>query len=209
MKNALTGKTAQLFLLALLMGIFLFWVTQREYVYKGSSYYPFPQAYAFQLTDQNGERFDLADNLNKVVLLFFGYTNCPDACPITLAVYGSIHEKLGDKADQVVLVFITEDPQRDTQERLRDYLSAFDTSIIGLTGSLEELQPVWDAYHVAREMMLDTESSNDVNIDENYMVAHTSRIFVIDGTGHLRLTFPYGMEVDDMLHDILYLTKGL
>jgi protein SCO1 len=188
-------------MMVLIAGAGSYFISNRTYVYKGSSYYPFPQAYNFQLTDPHGKRFELADNLGKVVLLFFGYTNCPDVCPITLANYAQIREKLGERADQVVFVFITEDPERDTRERVKEYLSAFDRAIIGLTGTMEELQPVWEAYYVAREIEPAAE------LEDKYTVAHGSRIYVIDRAGRLRLTFPYGMEINDMLQDILHLVS--
>ncbi len=184
-----------------LLGLGFYFFNNSTYVYKGSSYAPFPEAPNFQLTDQNGSLFELDDRKGQVILLFFGYTNCPDICPATLAEFGRIRAGLGDKADEVNFVFVTEDPDRDTQARLKEYLANFDPAIIGLTGSMEELQPVWSAYYIAREKELVGDS------EDEYSIAHTSRIYVIDKFGRLRLTFPNDMSVADMIADVSHLVS--
>ncbi|MGH2582207.1 MAG: SCO family protein [Anaerolineales bacterium] len=184
-----------------------YFTAPRAYSFRGSSYEPFPPAPNFALTDQFGHRFELADHWGKVILVFFGYTNCPDICPTTLADYGRIRAGLGEQASVVTFVFITEDPERDTVERLNLYLSAFDPAITGLAGTLEELQPVWDAYHVARVIEPFEGSDGTHNHSDGYTVAHTSRIFVIDRLGRIRLTFPYEMSVADMVADVSHLIE--
>lgn len=171
----------------------------REYVYKGSSYEPFPDAPNVALTDQHGNQFELTEHKGEVVLVFFGYTNCPDVCPLTLAKLAQVKIGLGGKADQVQFVFVTEDPERDTKSRLKEYLSSFDPDFIGLTGQLEEMQPVWDAYHVVP--IIEPFEGDE----EGYTVAHSGRVFVIDVFGHLRLTFPYEMTIEDMIEDVSHL----
>ena len=82
--------------------------------------------------------------------MFFGYTNCPDVCPLTLAEYREIKSRLGEKADQVEFVFITVDPDRDTPERMQAYVGSFDPAFIGLSGNLAEMEKVWSGYWVYR-----------------------------------------------------------
>ncbi|HSR30941.1 MAG TPA: SCO family protein, partial [Anaerolineae bacterium] len=95
----------------------------------------------FALTDENGGVFRLSDQQGNVVLLFFGYTSCPDVCPTTLATWRKIHEALGEDAERVRFVFVTVDPERDTAERLGMHVNAFNPDFIGLTGTPEELDP--------------------------------------------------------------------
>src|SRR5437764_6702279 len=95
-------------------------------------------AKGFSLTDQNGRQRTLADFKGKVVLVFFGYAQCPDVCPTTMAEMANVMQKLGPQADQVQVLFITLDPERDTQELLAGYVPAFDKRFIGLRGTPEQ-----------------------------------------------------------------------
>lgn len=204
-------------LLIVFFALVLFAAFDSGYQYKGSSFEPFPEAPDFALYDQFGHLFKLSDQRGKVVLLFFGYTHCPDVCPATLAEFSAIRADLGEEqAADVVFLFVTEDPDRDTPERLRNYLDAFDPTIIGLSGTIEDLQPVWDAYYVAREITtLDGEDLDDYSDEQvhdhpseeggEYLVLHTSRVYVIDKQGLLRLTFPYGLSLEDRVSDIEHL----
>jgi protein SCO1 len=205
-------KTGGLFISAILLTLaslagVIYFVGYSEYTFKGSTYEPFPNAPDVDLTHQFGRSFRLDDHLGKVILVFFGYTNCPDICPTTLADYGRIHTGLGEAAQEVLFVFVTEDPERDTVERLNLYLSSFDPAIIGLTGTMDELTSIWDAYHVARVIEPLESADGTHNHSDGYTVAHTSRIFVIDRWGRLRLTFPYEMSVADMVSDISHLVE--
>ncbi|THF60469.1 SCO family protein [Pseudothauera rhizosphaerae] len=100
----------------------------------------------FELTDQNGRTVRDSDLRGKVALVFFGFTHCPDVCPITVANLTQALQLLGDRADQVVPVLITVDPARDTPEVIKAYLSHFDPRIVGLTGSPERIAAVAAAY---------------------------------------------------------------
>src|SRR3989337_3492295 len=125
-------------------------VYTRPHVFQGSVIDPPVQAIDFTLPDQNGKDFRLSDQKGKVVLLFFGYTNCPDECPVTLADFVKIKAKLGNKADQVKFVLVTTDPERDTAVRMQEYLKNFDPTFVGLVGESADLEPVWEAYGVYR-----------------------------------------------------------
>lgn len=102
----------------------------------------------FALTDQNGQRRTEADFRGRYMLIFFGFTNCPDVCPTTLSVISDALNKLGPKADQVVPVFVTLDPARDTPEALKSYLSSFGPRFVGLTGTPQEIAAIVRAYRV-------------------------------------------------------------
>ncbi len=180
---------------ALLVG---FQLSRRPYTYRGSLIDPPVAAADFKLTDQHGQKFQLSDQRGHIVLMLFGYTNCPDVCPLTLANYKFIKEKLGGQADNVRFVFVTVDPERDTQERLKEYVPVFDPQIVGLTGSRAELEPVWNSYGVyqARE---------DAGSSANYVVDHTARTYLIDQDGNWRLTYPFEMDKEDILSDVRHL----
>jgi protein SCO1/2 len=150
----------------------------------------------FALTDQDGQLFRLSDQRGQVVLLFFGYTSCPDVCPTTLGIWRKVHQALGDDANQVEFAFVTVDPERDTPERLGMHVHAFNPDFTGLTGTTEELEAVYDLFGVIREK--DTSSGSALG----YLVNHTATTFVIDAEGMWRLRETYGTEAEDYVHDI-------
>jgi len=150
----------------------------------------------FTLTDQYGEAFRLSDQRGDVVVLFFGYTTCPDVCPGTLAQYRRVKAALGEDADRVEFVFVTVDPERDTQERLAEYIALFDPEFHGLWADRATLEEVWRLYGVYVERVEAPESS------AGYLVNHTSLSYVIDPRGNLRLAHFYGMPVEQVVHDL-------
>jgi protein SCO1/2 len=155
----------------------------------------------FALTDQDGGTFRLSDQQGNVVLLFFGYTSCPDVCPTTLATWRKVHEALGDDANRVRFVFVTVDPERDTPERLGMHVRAFNPDFIGLTGTEEELQPVYDFFKVVFEE--DTSSGSALG----YLINHTATTFIVDPEGRWRLRESFGTEIEDIVHDIRQLLE--
>lgn len=171
-----------------------------NYVYNGTLIDPPPAATDFSLTNQFGEPFQLSQQHGKIVLIFFGYTNCPDVCPVTLTVYKQVRQRLDEKADDVELLYITVDPERDTQERLREHLKVYDPAVIGLTGSPEALRAVYNAYGVYAAKV-------DTGSAAGYQMDHTSRIYVIDQQGNWRLTYPFGIEADQVADDLLHLLR--
>ncbi|MEJ2266865.1 MAG: SCO family protein [Anaerolineales bacterium] len=171
---------------------------QKPYTFHGSRFEPPLPASDFELRQVDGRPFHLSDQKGKIVLLYFGYTSCPDVCPASLANYQQIHEQLGDKADEVEFVMVTVDPERDTPEKIARYVSAFNPAFVGLSGSADELKSIWGAYGVYVE-------KEDSGSSAGYLVSHTSHIFVIDQDGNLALTFPFGMTAEDMAGDIQHL----
>jgi len=178
----------------------------RPYTFRGSVIDPAVPAADFTLTGARGENFTLSSQAGSLVLIFFGYTTCPDVCPATLGEMREIRRRLqadprlARQAESIRYVFITVDPQRDTPERIGAYAASFDPAFIGLTGSEAELEPVWKSYGVYRAVR-ETASA------AGYLVDHTARVYLIDQAGSLRLTYPFGTPVDDMLQDIRYLLK--
>jgi protein SCO1 len=156
----------------------------------------------FTLTDQNGQSFRLSDQQGNVVLLFFGYTQCPDVCPTTLATWRKVHEDLGDGAQDVRFVFVTVDPERDTPERLGLHVNAFNPDFIGLTGSQAELEAVYDFFDIVHEKNTASGSA------AGYLIEHTATAFLLDPEGRWRLRETYGTPAEDIAHDIRLLLKG-
>jgi len=155
----------------------------------------------FTLTDQNGKAFNLKDVRGKAVLLFFGYTSCPDVCPLTLAKFNAAYKKLGGSADQVKTIFISVDPQRDKPEKLKQYLSYFKYEPIGLTGTPEELTKVAQLFKVLFVKRLTGTSSG-------YLFDHSTATFLIDKQGRVRHLFGQNDRPDTIATVISVLLKA-
>lgn len=189
--------------IALLVGMaaaltFLF---TRTPSYRGTSFSePYPVAGEIALKKADGQIFRLSDEKGKVILLYFGYTSCPDVCPATLAEMAQVLKKIGTDASRVQVLFVTVDPKRDTPEKMQEYASRFDPTFIGLTGTMDELQPIWDAYSIYRE---ETDSTSALGT----IVNHTARSYLIDPQGDLRLSYAYGTPIDDIVHDVKLVLK--
>ncbi len=172
----------------------------QPYAYKGTEYVDPLPAPDFELTRADGGQIRLADLRGRTVVLFFGFTSCPDVCPTTLSDARRILEGLADQTDLVTYLFVTVDPGRDTPLVLERYVAAFDASIIGLTGTPATLAEVWDAYGIYVE---------EVPLDGgDYSVTHTARVFVIDSEGRLRLTYSFGTPYEDILQDLQHLISA-
>jgi protein SCO1/2 len=130
------------------------------------------------------------------VLLFFGYTSCPDVCPTTLASWKQVHAVLGGDGSKVRFLFVTVDPERDTPARLKRYLAIFSPDFVGLTGTQQALTATYRAYGVVREKV--TRSGSGVG----YLVNHTARTYLIDPAGFLRLSYGFGTLPEDIADDI-------
>jgi len=197
-KTLLVGLILFLLIGIVAAGVFLF---SKPASFRGTTYAePYPVAPEIELTRANGTRFRLSETRGKVVALFFGYTSCPDVCPTTMAELKQALEKLGNKADLVQVLFVTVDPQRDTPERVQEYVSHFNSSFVGLSGSESDLAKVWNDYGVFVEIV-DSASAAD------YLVKHTARVTLIDKQGKLRVSFPFETPVEDVVHDLNLLLK--
>ena len=138
----------------------------------------------FKLTDQDGRTFTNEDLKGRPFLVFFGFTHCPEICPTTLFEISEILRKLGPDADRTRALFITVDPERDTSKALKDYLSSFDSHLVGLTGDADAIAAVAKAYRVIyRKVPLD---SGDYTMD------HTAIVYLMDKEGHF--VAPFGLR---------------
>lgn len=184
--------------IGLLIALVAWQVFAQEYTYQGSLIDPPVKAGGFELLDQNGHLYKLSDQRGKVALIFFGYTHCPDVCPVTLSEFKQIKRQLGEQASGVEFIFITVDHERDTQEKLAQYLANFDPDFVGLTGEQSDLEAVYQNYGVYR-------AKQQTGSAAGYLVDHTARVFAIDKDGNWRLTYPFGMEVEKIYQDVRHL----
>ena len=195
----LVGLFSFLLIGAVAVGVFLF---SKPESFQGTMYAePYPPAPDIELTRENGDSFRLSDMQGNTVLLFFGYTSCPDVCPTTMAELKQALEKLNEEdANQVRVLFVTVDPERDTPERVQEYVNHFNRDFIGLSGTEPELAEVWQDYGVFRETMEGTSAAG-------YLVNHTARVTLIDQHGNLRLSYAFGTPVETIVHDLKLLLK--
>lgn len=150
----------------------------------------------FSLTDHDGKPFQLASQRGKVVLIFFGYTFCPDACPTTLSKLSSVSRRLGADASKVKVLYISVDPERDTPEVLKADLANFRIDSIGLTGTKAEIDKVVQQYGAAYEIVPTPDSA------AKYSVSHTTTLYALDPQGRLRTKFRYEATVDEIVAGI-------
>lgn len=197
-KTLLVGLAAFLLIGVVAAGVFLF---SEPAGFRGTTYAePYPKAAEIVLSRSDGTSFRLSEMHGRVVMLFFGYTSCPDVCPTTLAELNQALDKLGENAGQVQVLFVTVDPERDTPERVQEYVNHFNSGFMGLSGTQPELQKVWNDYGVFRETVKGTSAAG-------YLVNHTARVTLIDQQGNLRVSFPFDTPVDDIIHDLKLLLK--
>ena len=165
-------------------------------VLKAGAFDPALPAPAFALPGSAGSEVTLASYRGKVVLLTFGFTYCATVCPTTLSTLAQAKRTLGAAGDAVQVIFVTVDPERDDAVHMRDYLAAFDPSFLGATGTPEALAAMRKAYGVTAEKH---------GTGSDYVMGHTSSIFLIDKGGKLRGLMPFGREPADFAHDITLL----
>lgn len=144
----------------------------------------------FRLTDHEGEPFSLSDARGDVVVMGFGFTHCPDVCPVMLASVAASLRALGPRAGQVTPLFVTLDPARDTPARLKEYVTWFHPRIRGLTGSAEDIAQVAGQYNVRYSY------DGREDGDGDYSVDHTSSIYVIGRDGQLVRMVPHGVPAE-------------
>lgn len=150
----------------------------------------------FSLTTQDQKPARLADYRGQVVLLFFGYTHCPDICSPTLGKLAAMRKQLGDAARNVRVIFVTVDPVHDTPQQLATFLAQFDSSFVGMTGTPAQTAAVAAQYKVAAH------AAADATVD------HSGSIFIIDRVGRIRLLANNDVGVDALVHDVRLLLKN-
>ncbi len=165
----------------------------------GKVYTPPRTAFNFALMASSGQRVRLQDYRDHVVLLFFGYTACPDVCPTTLADIKSALAQLGAQAEEVTVLFITVDPARDTPAHLAEYLGYFhEDGFIGLSGSEAETAAI--AYHYGAKFYRE----EGVTATSSYSVAHTTRLFLINRQSEWAMSMSYGTSADQLAANLRY-----
>ena len=160
---------------------------------KAGVFNPPREAPDFSIRGSDGMALSLRHYRGKVVVLGFGYTSCPNVCPVTLAVLAQAYRKLGPLGSQVQIIYLTVDPERDNAERLRKYLAAFDPTFLGGTGTAAQMAAVRTNYGVTAEKH---------GTGSDYAVAHSSYVYLITRDGKLRALMPFGHKADDYVHDI-------
>lgn len=155
----------------------------------------------FALTDHTGQPRTLADFRGKAVVVFFGYTQCPDVCPTTLATLAEAMKQLGPDADRVQVVFVTVDPERDTRELLSHYVPAFDKRFIGLSGDAAATE------RVAKEFKVIFQKQPGAT-PGTYTVDHSAGVFMFDPQGRLRLYASHGQGPEVFAHDLRELLRS-
>ena len=160
---------------------------------KSGEFSPPRMAPDFTLQGSTGKSLKLSDYRGKVVALGFGFTSCPAVCPTTLAELAAVKTKLGAQGKDFQVVYVTVDPERDTAERMRAYLTAFDPTFVGATGPAAQLAEVRKEYGV---------TSTRTGSGAHYGFNHSSFVYLIDKSGKLRALSPYGRAVDDVVHDV-------
>lgn len=156
-------------------------------------------SFDFTLSGADGN-VSLSDFRGKMVLLYFGYTFCPDICPATLANVGQALRDLGTKADDIQVIMISVDPERDTPEKLAKYVRQFHPSFLGVTGTKAQLDEVTSLYGIFYQV---TEGSDATG----YLIDHTATLLVLDREGYLKLVFPFGVTSDEIADDLKYMLR--
>ncbi len=187
--------------LLIALGVALVITQLQQHTYNGVVYENPSPAPPLNLIGPNNDIFELGEQKGKIVLVFFGYTSCPDVCPSTLSDLKQVMNLLGEKANNIQPVFVTVDPDRDNVEKLEAYMSLFHPGFVGLTGEEEELAKAWNAYGVFRQI----DDSSDTAA--GYLVNHSSRIYLIDQLGRLLITYGFGTPPDSIAKDINYLLR--
>jgi len=169
---------------------------------RSGTFEPPRDAPGFVLDGSNGKKLSLRDELGKVVIVEFGYTNCETVCPVTLSNLSDVYKKLGSATRDIQLIYVTVDPKRDTPVRLREHLAVYNPTFLGATGTPDELDDVRDAYGAFAKQV------PSPNPALGYAMDHSTSLYLIDRQGRLRGLVPFGTPVDDIAHDLTYLLKA-
>jgi protein SCO1/2 len=175
-------------------------VTQSPPSFKNTDITGAPYAQDFSLTDHNGVRRSVADFRGKLVLVFFGFTQCPDVCPTTMAQLANTMKQLGPDADKVQVLMVTVDPERDTAELLKQYVPAFDPRFLGLRGTLDETNKMAKDFKTYF-------SKVEGKTKGSYTMDHMANVYVFDRSGKIRLYVRPDALGEPLVHDLKQLLK--
>lgn len=188
------------FCLLMLVGVGLAACSESQEAFKNSDLTGLDYAKNFALTDHQGKARTLADFKGKVVVMFFGYTQCPDVCPTTMAEMASVMKQLGSDAERVQVLFVTLDPERDTQELLAAYVPNFDARFLGLRGDLAATEKVAKEFKVFYQKVPGKTA-------DSYTMDHTAGSYVFDREGRIRVFLRNGQGTEPIVHDLKILLK--
>lgn len=156
----------------------------------------------FTVRGSDGKELKLSQYRGKLVLLEFGYTSCVDVCPVSLGMLAEARRQMGAQASQLQVIYVTVDPERDTPDRMRNYLRAFDPTFIGATGTPQQMARVRQDYGITATKKMIEGSKTD------YTVGHSSYLYFVDRKGSLRALLPFGRTAADVVHDAKLLLKN-
>lgn len=148
----------------------------------------------FTLTSAAGD-VNLSDYRGQLVVMYFGYTSCPDFCPATLSKLDRVQEQLGDDAEDVQVMMVSVDPERDTPEKLEQFVQTFNADFVGVTGDDSQIQSVASQFGIFYQKQPGSEATG-------YLVDHTTHLVVVDRDGHARLYLPWDLNVDQVENDL-------
>jgi len=187
-------------LVAGLAAVILIGLALRPHSFGGTLIQSAQPAFDFLLIGPEGRSTRLSDFEGKVLLLCFGYTSCPAVCPTTMHEMGEMLALLGKDAERAQVVFVSVDPEMDTPERLRGYLSVYDERIIGLTGSAEDILYTATQYGIFYE-------KRPYGDQGAYLIDHTATALLMDTRGYLKVVYPYGTPAKDIAADVRYILR--
>jgi protein SCO1/2 len=185
-------------LIAMLVGGWFVFLREDAYAWHGAELEGKP-ATDLALTDQHEKPFTLANYRGKVLVVYFGYTSCPDFCLTTMLDMMQVEDSLGADAERVEIVMVTVDPARDTPQRLAEYLEFYEPSFIGLSGDEQRTLQIARDYGVMASKQTPNPGST------NYLVDHSTALYAIDPEGNLALSWKYGTSPKDIAEDVQHL----
>ncbi len=200
--NRLIDKNKILHLNWVMMGLLGLFLTGcfGEPVFHGTVLPALEPASDFSLTDADGNLISLSDFEDEVVLVYFGYTFCPDVCPATMVELKQAVESLDELGERVQVIMISVDPERDTSQIVQEYVAHFNDDFIGLTGSKDEIDQITSQYGIYYEIHEGTAASG-------YLVDHTASVLVFDRAGNYRMIYSFDTPSEDIATDLRYLVK--
>jgi protein SCO1/2 len=190
MKKFLAALCLPLFLVALLAGC-----SEKRADFVNTDITGLDYAKGFSLKDHNGKPVTLESYKGKVVVMFFGFTQCPDVCPTTMAEMAAVMQELGPQAKDVQVLFVTLDPERDTAELLKQYVPAFHPSFVGLYGTPAEIAQTAKEFKVFYKKVPGKDPAN-------YTIDNTAGSYVFDKQGKVRLFLRHGQGAQPVVHDL-------
>jgi protein SCO1/2 len=169
-------------------------LTPPDDLFKAGTLSPVMPAPSLTLEGSDGKPVTLARFRGKVLLVAFGFSNCGEVCPITLATLAGARRKLGADGADVQVVYVTVDPERDDAAQMKKFLGSFDPSFVGGVGTRAQIDAAEKSWGIS--------SVKNGNADGSYTIGHSSSIYLVDRKGGLRAVMPYGHPSDDFVHDL-------